>query len=63
VFDSEINIIGLNLSKKREDMCSIFNLICPDDFVIYKFYKNNQLGTYPNVDISQEPHVYYSSAL
>ena len=60
VFDSEINIIGFNLSKKLRIFVRFLNIICPDDVISYKFYKNSQFGTYPDVDIPQQPQFQYS---
>jgi hypothetical protein len=55
VFGSKISIIGFNLSKKLRICGCLLNIICPDDVISYKFYKNSQFGTYPDVDIPQNP--------
>jgi len=39
------------------------NIICPDDVISYKFYKDSQFGTYRDVDIPQQSQFHYSLVL
>jgi hypothetical protein len=40
-----------------------FETSSPDDLASYNFYKSNECGTYPGVDIPQSPNFPYRVAL